>query len=430
MAQVVQELVHRLGRIAACGGLARLTDVELLLRFATDRDPTAFEVLVWRHGAMVLDVCGRVLGRGADADDAFQATFLALVRHARSIRAGESLAGWLYRVARRISIRVSRQKLRRARRECLAARLEAVIVDDVERSDWRAFLDREIERLPPRYREAFILCHLEGRAHETAARELGCPLGTLHSRLARAKERLRARLGPYGVALPAVAAVAVSGRLVKATVTAAVGLAEGSGAATSTAAAALSQGVWNPMVLIKAKCFVAAVLAVAAFGAGATVLKHPAATATSTPATPVCTEPTVEELKRENERLRREVASLKKRLAEAEGETARRRDDDPPTDAEVLRALPKVARGIPHGSETFRDDVVIVKNRLVDKIDPPRYFPLVGLAQLRHCHWECVVHYTETVQTDLPSPTKIKKQRSQVVYIDKDTLVRAADRAK
>ena len=116
MARALSHLVHHVGRIAARDGLAHLADGELLRRFASDRDPLAFEALVWRHGAMVLGVCGRVLGRCGDADDAFQATFLALVRHAYAVRAGESLAGWLYRVARRISLRAARQRVRRSRR--------------------------------------------------------------------------------------------------------------------------------------------------------------------------------------------------------------------------------------------------------------------------------------------------------------------------
>ena len=96
--------------------------------------------------------------------------------------------------------------------------------------------------------------------------------------------------------------------------------------------------------------------------------------------------------------------------------------EDPPSDGEVLRAMPRVARGVPYAFEQFRDDIVIVKNRLVDKIDPPRFFPLVGPAQLHHCHWECIIYYTETVQSDYPFPTKVKKQRTQVLYIDKDHL--------
>ena len=96
--------------------------------------------------------------------------------------------------------------------------------------------------------------------------------------------------------------------------------------------------------------------------------------------------------------------------------------EDPPSDREVMRALPKRPRGVPYVYEEFWDDIVIVKNRIVDKIDPPRFFPLVGPAQLHHCHWECAVYYNETVQSTQPYPIQLKKQRVQVVYIDKDHL--------
>jgi hypothetical protein len=96
--------------------------------------------------------------------------------------------------------------------------------------------------------------------------------------------------------------------------------------------------------------------------------------------------------------------------------------EDPPSDREILRAMPRVARGVPYLYEEFRDDVQIVKNRLVDTIDPPRFFPLVGMAQLHHCHWECVIYYKETVQSSYPFPTYVVKPRTQVIYIDKDHL--------
>ena len=429
MARILSGLVHHLGRVAARDGLAHLTDSELLQRYAADQNPLAFEVLVWRHGAMVLGVCGRLLGRGGDAEDAFQATFLALVRHARSVRSGESLAGWLYRVARRVSIRAGRRRVLRADRERLAARPEAVTDDEAERSDWRAFLDREVERLPARFRVAFILCCLEGRTHEDAARELGCPLGTLHSRLARAKERLRLRLAASSAALPVVVPEAASARLVTETVSAAVALASNSLVATSATAVALSQGVWKPMMLFKAKFVVAVVLIAAALGSGVGLFRQSAVIATASATPPTASrsqeEPTVEELKRENEKLRREVATLKKQLADTETRLAQLTTDDAPTDADVLRALPKDRA---YGEAVTRDDITITKVKIADRLDERRFYPKIGIARLRTQHWECKVYYTETVEIGYPFPLRVTKQRTQVIYIDKHALMLDIDK--
>ena len=96
--------------------------------------------------------------------------------------------------------------------------------------------------------------------------------------------------------------------------------------------------------------------------------------------------------------------------------------EDPPSEQEVLRAMPRVTRGVPFVYEEFRDDIQVVNERLVDKIDPPRFYPLVGPAQLHHCHWKCTIYYRETVQSDYPFPVKVVKNRVEVVYIDKDHL--------
>lgn len=96
--------------------------------------------------------------------------------------------------------------------------------------------------------------------------------------------------------------------------------------------------------------------------------------------------------------------------------------EDPPSEQEVLRAMPRVTRGVPYVYEEFRDDIQIISERLVDKIDPPRFFPLVGPAQLHHCHWKCTIYYKETVQSSYPWPAKIVRNRVEVVYIDKDHL--------
>src|SRR5262249_48076781 len=160
--------------------------------------------LVWRHGAMVLNLCRRVLRNEQDAEDAFQATFLALAREAHRIRSRESLSGWLYRVAFRIGLRA-----RRSARPILPVPVpdrggpDSTIA--VESAESRGILDEEVQRLPTKYRLPFVLCCLSGRTNSEAAAELGCPRGTVDSRLSWAKRRLRSRLLKRGLA-PAVAA--------------------------------------------------------------------------------------------------------------------------------------------------------------------------------------------------------------------------------
>lgn len=96
--------------------------------------------------------------------------------------------------------------------------------------------------------------------------------------------------------------------------------------------------------------------------------------------------------------------------------------EDQPDESAILRAMPKVKRGVPYFNEEFRDDIQIVTERMVDKIDPPRFFPLVGMAQLHHCHWKCTIYYTETIESGYPFPFRCKRPRVEVVYIDKDHL--------
>ncbi len=96
--------------------------------------------------------------------------------------------------------------------------------------------------------------------------------------------------------------------------------------------------------------------------------------------------------------------------------------EDPPDRAAILRAMPRVARGVPYLYEEFRDDIQFTIEKLVDHIDPPRFYPLIGPAQLHHCHYKCTVYYTETIESSYPFPFQCKKRRVEVVYIDKDHL--------
>lgn len=194
-------------RLFTTGTATAVGDTELLERFVSQEDAAAFEVLLYRHGPMVLRVCRRVLNDPNDVDDAFQATFLILVRRAASIRERTVLGTWLFGVARRVAVRARVNARRRNSRE--QSQGEPIAIDNrpekrAETCELRALIDDELERLPHKYRSPMVLCELEGQTHEQAAAQLRCPVGTVKSRLSRGRERLRARLIRRGVA-PAVA---------------------------------------------------------------------------------------------------------------------------------------------------------------------------------------------------------------------------------
>jgi RNA polymerase sigma factor (sigma-70 family) len=180
-----------------------LDDAQLLQRFAGQRDEAAFEVLVWRHGPMVLGVGRRVLHNADDAEDVLQATFLALARKAPSISRGEALAGWLYRVAYRVALQARRQRTQHpVGQDSLDAVPAPPPVDEPWRDVWPA-LDEELQRLPDKYRIPLVLSYLQGLTNREVAEQLACPLGTVFTRLARGRELLRRRLSRRGVTLPA-----------------------------------------------------------------------------------------------------------------------------------------------------------------------------------------------------------------------------------
>ena len=241
------------------------TDGVLLERVATRSEEAAFAALVRRYGPLVLAVCRRVLGHEQDAEDAFQATFLVLFRKAGSIGKRESVGSWLYSVAYRTARKASGKRARRQVRETeLADVAAAEATPEWLARDVRAVLDEEVNRLPAKYRLPFVFCYFEGKTNEQAARLLGCPLGTVLSRLARARDRLRGRLTRRGLAIPAAlvavilaerAALAdVPASLLDATVRSAA-LFGGGGAvaagATSARVAALARGVLREQLLGK-----------------------------------------------------------------------------------------------------------------------------------------------------------------------------------
>jgi RNA polymerase sigma factor (sigma-70 family) len=226
---------------------------------------------------MVMGVCERLLGHH-DAEDAFQATFLVLAQKARSVGRPELLANWLYGVAYRTALKARSRSAERRRKEGQA--MTPATEDptaDVVWADLRPVLDEEVSRLPDRFRVPFVLCYLQGKTNEEAARALGCPKGTVLSRLATARERLRLRLTRRGVTLSAglLAATlcvertsaAVPSALMGPTVKAALGVAAGQIAAlVSAEVAALMKGTLRAMLLSKLKVVALAALAVAALG--------------------------------------------------------------------------------------------------------------------------------------------------------------------
>ncbi len=251
-----------------------VSDTQLLQRFVSQRDETAFEVLVWRHAGLVLNVCARWLSQSQDTEDVFQATFLTLARKAGSVANGKALGGWLARVAYRVVLRLRT----RAAREVPAAPgcfdpPAPPAADRAVGADLRPILDEEIRRLPEKYRVPVVLCYLEGRTTQEAAQQLGCARGTICSRLSWARQRLRDRLTRRGLAISTAVLVSVlqprtaSAALVSATVQSAVAFSTGQVAARGRAVA-LAEGVLRTMLLTRLKMTAALVLALGALVLG------------------------------------------------------------------------------------------------------------------------------------------------------------------
>ena len=178
------------------------TDERLLRDYVASQDASAFAAIMRRHGGMVSGVCRRVLGREQDVEDAFQATFLVLLRKAPSLSRPNLLGNWLYGVAYRISSKIRSANIRQRTREAPMVDLPAPDAnDDANWRDLRPVFDDELRRLPQRYRRPIVLFYLEGKSAEEVATALGLPRGTVLSQLARAREQLRIRLSRRNLAL-------------------------------------------------------------------------------------------------------------------------------------------------------------------------------------------------------------------------------------
>jgi RNA polymerase sigma factor (sigma-70 family) len=247
----------------------------------------ALGALVKRHGPMVWGVCRRILRNYHDAEDAFQATFLVLVRKAASIASRELLANWLYGVAHQTALKTRTTAANRRGRERQVMEMpEPVTAEPDLWNDLQPLLDQELSHLPDKYRIAIVLCDLEGKTRKEAARQLGVPEGTLAARVARARVILAKRLTRHGLVMAGgalgmmlaqkVASAGVPAPVVSSTTKVASLFAAGQAVATavvSTRIAALTEGVLKSMLISKLKATVVLMLAVGALGitAGALV---------------------------------------------------------------------------------------------------------------------------------------------------------------
>src|SRR5262245_26913561 len=265
-------VIENIRGVGGDGGALR--DGELLGLYVDRRDEVALAALVNRHGPMVWGVCRRQLGHH-DAEDAFQATFIVLVRKAASIAHGEAVGNWLYGVAHQTALQARRSAARRRAREVQGTEMPDAEAPRDRWADLQALLDEELSRLPDHYRTVIVLSDLEGRTRKDVAAQLGRPEGTVASRLVRARAMLAKRLTQRGVALSggALAVVLAQGTgsagvpatVVSSTIKAASRCAAGS-AAIPVEVAALAEGVLKVMLLNKLKPALAVLVVVAMIG--------------------------------------------------------------------------------------------------------------------------------------------------------------------
>jgi RNA polymerase sigma factor (sigma-70 family) len=285
----VSGFIHRLRRVAVLRGAGEVLDAQLLERFVTDHEEAAFEALVRRHGPMVLGVCRQLLLDPHDAEDAFQATFLVLVRKAGSIQGRGQLASWLYGVAYRTALRARQTTARRRAREKQGVDMIAAAepsTEDLGR-DLGPVLHEELNRLPEKYRVPVVLCYLQGRTNQEAARQLAWPIGTVKGRLTRARAMLRKRLTRRGLFLSAGAfgsllaqsqvSAALPPALLSGTVKAATLVAAGQAATAGVVSlhvAALTRGVLHTMFVKKVTIASAVLLTLSLVGTGGALLTY------------------------------------------------------------------------------------------------------------------------------------------------------------
>ena len=276
----LNDVLGRLARGMAAELLGQESDRQLVERALGQHDVAALQAIIHRHGAMVYRVCLRVLRHTQDAEDAFQATFLVLAQKLRTVRKHTSLASWLHGVAHRVSVKARHQATARHQRETRASVSETMTPDDVAWKECLSILDAELSHLPDKWRLPLVLCYLEGRTQEEAAKRLTWSRSTLRSRLEEAREALARRLTARGITLPAalsavllsdcVTSAAPAPELVARVVEAVIDIAAGKTLATAASAsvAALTEGAIQAMFVTKIKTIAVVLVAAALVAAG------------------------------------------------------------------------------------------------------------------------------------------------------------------
>jgi RNA polymerase sigma factor (sigma-70 family) len=280
-------ILEMIRKVAGDQRAGSLTDHEALERFRAQQDEGAFLALLHQHGPMVLGVCRCLLGNEADAEDAFQTTFLILAGKAKSIRKTQSLGSWLYGVAYRTALKLRAQQAGRKKHEAHDhPEPLSESADDLTWRETQQLIHEELNGLAARYREPLVLCYLQGRSQDEAAAELGLPKGTLKGRLERGRALMRARLLRRGLGPPAVLAMAawpaakasgcLPALLSLATAQAAVSIAAGQtvGGIVSARVVLLTQGVLRTMRVTKLKIVLGFLLALGVTVIGARLITH------------------------------------------------------------------------------------------------------------------------------------------------------------
>jgi RNA polymerase sigma factor (sigma-70 family) len=278
----LNRVIRTLRGAALPGDEPGASDGQLLETYIRHRQETAFAVLVHRHGPMVWGVCRRILANHQDAEDAFQATFLVLVRKAASVVPRDMIANWLYGVAHQTALKARATAAVRGSREKQVTAMPEPANEQQLQEDLRILLDQELSRLPDKYRTVLVLCDLEGNTRKEASQRLRLPEGTVATRLATARTMLAKRLGRSGLAVSGgalatmlaqqVASAGVPASVALTTIQAATLFAAGQAAAGSIHAVALAEGVLKTMLLTKLKSASAVLLAIAVLASSAAAI--------------------------------------------------------------------------------------------------------------------------------------------------------------